>query len=61
MTEKIYNVPAEWASRAWVDDAKYQAMYKRSVDDPEGFWGEHGKRLDWIKPYSKVKNTTYGQ
>ncbi|MEQ1647839.1 MAG: acetate--CoA ligase [Hyphomicrobiaceae bacterium] len=61
MTEKIYNVPAEWASRAWVDDAKYQAMYKRSVEDPEGFWGEHGKRLDWMKPYTKVKNTTYGK
>ncbi|MCL4163170.1 UNVERIFIED_CONTAM: hypothetical protein GTU68_027600, partial [Idotea baltica] len=34
-------------------------MYQRSVEDPEGFWGEHGKRLDWIKPYSKVKNTSY--
>ncbi|HEX5999770.1 MAG TPA: acetate--CoA ligase, partial [Hyphomicrobiaceae bacterium] len=33
--------------------------YKRSVEDPNGFWGEHGKRLDWIKPYTKVKNTSY--
>ena len=60
MTEKIYAVPPEWAARAYVDDAKYKAMYKRSIDDPAGFWGEHGKRLDWIKPYTKVKNTTYG-
>ena len=55
----VYDVPAEWAKRAWVDDAKYQEMYKRSVDDPEGFWGEHGKRIDWIKPYTKVKNISF--
>ena len=59
MSEKVYAVPAEWASRAWVDEQKYQAMYKRSVEDPDGFWGEVGKRLDWIKPYTKVKNTSY--
>jgi acetyl-CoA synthetase len=59
MTDKTYAVPAEWQSRAWIDAQKYQAMYKRSVDDPVGFWGEHGKRLDWIKPYTKVKNTSY--
>ena len=35
-------------------------MYKRSVEDPNGFWGEAGKRIDWIKPYTKVKNTSYG-
>ena len=60
MSEKIYAVPAEWASRAWVDEARYQSMYKRSVEDPDGFWGEAGKRVDWIKPYAKVKNVSYG-
>ena len=59
MSDKIYPVPAEWAKRAWVDDAKYKAMYKRSVEDPNGFWGEMGRRLDWIKPYTKVKNTSF--
>ena len=59
MSETIYPVAAEWAARAWVDDAKYQDMYKRSVEDPDGFWGEMGKRIDWIKPYTKVKNTSY--
>jgi len=59
MSEKVYAVPAEWAARAWVDEQKYQAMYKRSVEDPEGFWGEAGRRIDWIKPYTKVKNTSY--
>jgi acetyl-CoA synthetase len=60
MSEKIYAVPPEWAARAYADDARYKEMYKRSVDDPASFWGEHGKRLDWIKPYTKVKNTTFG-
>jgi acetyl-CoA synthetase len=59
MSEKIYNVPAEWASKAWVDNDKFQAMYKRSVEDPSGFWGEMGKRIDWMKPYTRVKNTSY--
>ncbi len=61
LSEKIYNVPAEWAARALVDDAKYKEMYKRSIDDPAAFWGEHGKRIDWIKPYTKVKNTSFGE
>ncbi len=52
-------VTEEWAKRAWVDEAQYQAMYKQSVEDPEAFWGEQGKRLDWITPYTKVKNTSY--
>ena len=52
-------VPAEWASRAFIDNEKYLAMYKRSVEDPNGFWGEVGKRIDWIKPYTRVKNTSY--
>ncbi|MEM7777496.1 MAG: acetate--CoA ligase [Pseudomonadota bacterium] len=60
MSDSVYPVPAEWAARAWVDDAKYQEMYDRSVSDPEGFWGEMGHGIDWIKPYTKVKNTTYG-
>jgi acetyl-CoA synthetase len=59
MSDKVYPVPAEWAKRAFVDNAKYHAMYARSVKDPDGFWGEHGKRLDWIRPYTKVKNTSF--
>ena len=59
MSGKTYNVPAEWSGRALVDAPKYQAMYKRSVEDPNGFWGEMGKRIDWMKPYTKVKNTSY--
>ncbi|MEQ1694910.1 MAG: acetate--CoA ligase [Hyphomicrobiaceae bacterium] len=59
MSEKTYPVPADWTKRAWVDDAAYKAMYERSIKDPAGFWGEMGRRLDWIKPYTKVKNTSF--
>ncbi|MBL4695485.1 MAG: acetate--CoA ligase [Rhizobiaceae bacterium] len=60
MTEThIYPVPAEIAANTLVDKQKYQEMYEASMADPDAFWGEQGKRLDWIKPYSKVKNTTF--
>jgi acetyl-CoA synthetase len=59
VSDKVYDVPAEWAKRAWIDHAKYEEMYKHSLSDPEGFWGEHGKRIDWFKPYTKVKNTSF--
>ena len=57
--DKIYDVPADWRKRAYADDAKYKEMYARSIKDPNGFWAEQAKRIDWIKPFSKVKNTTY--
>jgi acetyl-CoA synthetase len=46
-------------ANAHIDAPAYARMYAESVRDPETFWGEHGKRLDWIKPYSKVKNTSF--
>ncbi|MCP4185732.1 MAG: acetate--CoA ligase [Hyphomicrobiales bacterium] len=55
----IYPVSENLANTAWIDDDKYQAMYDKSQSDPEGFWAEEGKRVDWIKPYSKVKNTSF--
>ncbi len=55
----LFPVSDDWAKRAWADSAKYQAMYQRSVADPEGFWAEHGKRVDWIKPFTKVKDTSF--
>ncbi|HEY1943433.1 MAG TPA: acetate--CoA ligase [Roseiarcus sp.] len=59
MSEKVYDVPADWAKRAWIDEPRYQETYRRSVADPQAFWGEHGKRIDWFKPYTIVKNTSY--
>ena len=55
----LFPVPAQWAARALVDAAKYEDMYKNSVENPEEFWGEHGKRIDWIKPYTQVKDVSY--
>ncbi|SED89865.1 acetate--CoA ligase [Beijerinckia sp. 28-YEA-48] len=60
MSDKIYPVAPEWAKKAYVDGAGYKEMYARSIKDPDGFWAEHGKRIDWIKPFTKVKNTTFG-
>lgn len=57
--EKIYDVPADWKAKAYVDAAKYEEMYARSIKDPNGFWGEQASRIDWIKKPTKVKNTTY--
>ena len=59
MSEKLYPVPPEWAQHAFINEAKYHEMYARSVRDPEGFWGEIGKRIDWFKPYTRVKNTSF--
>ena len=57
----IFDVPADVAANALVDNAKYEKLYAESVADPDAFWGEHGRRIDWMKPYSKVKNTHYAK
>ena len=59
MSGDVYPVPQSVAAAAHVDEAKYHEMYEASVKNPEAFWGEHGKRIDWIKPYTKVKNTSF--
>jgi acetyl-CoA synthetase len=59
MSEKIYPVPAEWKKRAYIDEAKYKAMYAESVSAPDKFWAEQAKRLDWTRFPTKIKNTSY--
>jgi acetyl-CoA synthetase len=59
MSDKMYPPSAELAASAHANAAKYAEMYAASVNDPDAFWGEQGKRLDWIKPYSVVKNTSF--
>src|SRR5262245_9771921 len=59
MSEKIYDVSAEWAKRDWINDAKHREIYARSVKDPNGFWAEHAKRLDWIKAPHKIENVSF--
>ncbi len=55
----IYPVHAATAKRAHINEDKYHQMYRHSIDDPQGFWREHGQRIDWIKPYTQVKNTSF--
>ncbi len=57
--DPVFPVSEETAAHALIDNAKYKEMYRASVEDPDKFWGEHGRRVTWIKPYTKVKNTTF--
>ena len=57
--DQIFPVSTEVAKSAWIDNDTYLKMYQASVNDAEAFWGEHGKRIDWIKPYTKVKDVDY--
>jgi len=57
--DQLFPVSNEWSNRALVNSDTYEEMYANSINDPEGFWGEHGKRIDWIKPYNMVKNVSY--
>ncbi|MFO0988737.1 MAG: acetate--CoA ligase [Alphaproteobacteria bacterium] len=59
MTGNVYPVPENWHGKAWIDAKTYAAMYARSVKDPNGFWAEQAKRIDWISPPTKIKNTSY--
>jgi acetyl-CoA synthetase len=57
--ELIFPVPDQIAAKALIDNDKYIKMYKASTDTPENFWKEQGKRIDWIKPYSKIKDVDF--
>ena len=59
MTDKMYPPSSEFVANAHADALKYEEMYQASISHPETFWGAEGKRIDWIKPYTKVKNTDF--
>src|SRR5271165_3279000 len=61
MSDKIHEVPAEWSKRAFIDDAEYKKMYASSLADPDGFWAEQAKRIDWTRHFSKVKDTSFAK
>lgn len=61
MDNTIFPVTNDVAAQALIDNETYQAMYAESIADPEGFWNKHGKRIDWVKPYTKIKNTKYSK
>jgi len=59
--ELIFKVPAKWSNRAHIDKKGYEKKYKLSIKDNDGFWKKEGKRIDWIKPYSKIKDVKYSK
>ena len=59
--ELIFKVPKKWANKAYVDKTQYEKKYKLSIKDNEGFWKKEGKRIDWIKPYTKIKDVKYSK
>ncbi|MED5352272.1 MAG: acetate--CoA ligase, partial [Pseudomonadota bacterium] len=62
MTQDRLFAPSEsTVANALIDNSGYQAMYDASITDPDAFWAEHGKRIDWIKPYSQVSDVSYDQ
>ncbi|PHS75905.1 MAG: acetate--CoA ligase [Robiginitomaculum sp.] len=63
MTHKdpVYKVPDAFQKQANLTPEKYAEMYARSISDPENFWGEQGKRLDWMVPYTNVKDVSWEQ
>jgi len=60
MSDEIFQVPQDWAKKAWVDNNRYLRDYERSIKDPAGYWAEQAKRLDWIKAPTKIKDVSYG-
>ncbi len=56
---EVVKVPKKWKDRAFIDKDTYEKLYRKSVEKPDKFWGKEGKRIDWIKPYTRVKNTSF--
>lgn len=59
MHKEVYPVNPEFAKKAWINETQYKTMYEESIKDPEHFWGEQAKRLTWMKPWTKVKDTNF--
>ena len=55
----VHKVQPAWKKNALIDNDTYLKWYAESVKNPDRFWAKHGKRIDWFKPYTKVKNTSF--
>ncbi|MDB9711967.1 acetate--CoA ligase [Pelagibacteraceae bacterium] len=60
-TNKVFKVNDEWSKIAHANKEIYETKYKKSLEDNDAFWAEEGKRIDWIKPYSKIKDVIYSK
>ncbi len=61
VSQSLYPVPAEWRERAYVNAERYADMYAGSLADPDSFWGKQAQRLDWITPFSTIKQTSFDE
>ena len=59
MSNNIFPPSEEFTANAIIDKQKYEEMYSESINDPDAFWSKHGLRVDWIKPFTKIKNVSY--
>ncbi len=59
MHKQLYEVPATFAAKARFRKDDYEKAYAESISDPEGFWGRMGQRIDWVQPYTKVKDVSF--
>jgi len=59
--ELIFKVSKKWSNNAYINKIRYEKKYKLSIKDNDGFWRKEGKRIDWIKPYTKIKDVKYSK
>ena len=57
----VYKIKDFWIKNAKVDKEQYKKMYEESISDNENFWSKQGKRIDWFKPYTKIKDVLYSK
>ena len=61
LKETIYKVKTDWVKKSSINKSEYEKKYKQSLKDNESFWKKEGKRITWIKPYSKIKDVKYSK
>ena len=61
MNQEIFPVTEEWTKRAFIDRETYERMYAQAAADPDTFWQREAQRIDWIKPFTKVKETSFNE
>ena len=61
LKETIYKVKTDWVKKSSINKSEYEKKYKQSLKDNDSFWKKEGKRITWIKPYSKIKDVKYSK
>ena len=59
MSNNIFPPSDKFKANAIIDKQRYEEMYSESINDPDAFWSKHGLRIDWIRPFTKIKNVSY--